>query len=46
MELLEGMPLKARIEQRPMSVEEVLDIGVQIADALDTAHPRGLCIAT
>jgi serine/threonine protein kinase len=42
MELLEGMPLKARIEQRPMSVEEVLDIGVQIADALDTAHAAGI----
>jgi serine/threonine protein kinase/Tfp pilus assembly protein PilF len=42
MELLEGMPLKARIEQKPMSVEEVLDIGVQIADALETAHAAGI----
>lgn len=42
MELLEGMPLKARIEQKPMSVEEVLDLGVQIADALETAHSAGI----
>jgi eukaryotic-like serine/threonine-protein kinase len=42
MELLEGMPLKTRIEQKPMSVEEVLDIGVQIADALETAHSAGI----
>jgi serine/threonine protein kinase/Tfp pilus assembly protein PilF len=42
MELLEGMPLKARIEQKPMSVEEVLDIGAQIADALETAHAAGI----
>jgi serine/threonine protein kinase/Tfp pilus assembly protein PilF len=42
MELLEGMPLKARIEQKPIAVEEVLDLGVQIADALDTAHSAGI----
>jgi len=42
MELLEGMPLKARIEQKPMLVEEVLDIGVQIADAVETAHAAGI----
>src|SRR5260370_5682018 len=42
MELLEGMPTKARIEQKPMFVEEVLDIGVQIADALETAHAAGI----
>jgi serine/threonine protein kinase/Tfp pilus assembly protein PilF len=42
MELLEGIPLKARIEQKPIAVEEVLDLGVQIADALDTAHAAGI----
>ncbi|HMC61005.1 MAG TPA: serine/threonine-protein kinase, partial [Candidatus Solibacter sp.] len=42
MELLEGMPLKARIEQKPIAVEEVLDLGVQIADALETAHAAGI----
>ena len=42
MELLEGMPLKERIEQKPIAVEEVLDLGVQIADALETAHAAGI----
>ncbi|HEY8669950.1 MAG TPA: serine/threonine-protein kinase, partial [Terriglobales bacterium] len=42
MELLEGSPLKERIEQRPMQVEEVLDLGGQIADALETAHSAGI----
>ena len=42
MELLEGMPLKARIEQGLMPIEELLDIAVQIADALDAAHAAGI----
>ena len=42
MELLEGMPLKARIEQGPMTEDELLDIGVQIADALEAAHSAGI----
>src|SRR5450432_1779656 len=42
MELLEGVPLKARIEQKPIAVEEVLDLGVQIADALEMAHAKGI----
>src|SRR4029453_12772462 len=42
MELLEGTSLKERIEQGPIVVEELLDIGVQIADALETAHAAGI----
>ncbi len=42
MELLEGSTLKYRIEGRPMSVDQLLDIGAQIADALDVAHTAGI----
>jgi len=42
MELLEGSTLKYRIEGRPMSVDQLLDIGAQIADALDVAHNAGI----
>jgi TolB-like protein/Flp pilus assembly protein TadD len=42
MELLEGATLKGRIGGRPMGVEEMLELGVQIADALDAAHAKGI----
>ncbi len=42
MELLEGGPLSDRILGRTMSLEQVLDIAVQIADALDAAHAKGI----
>jgi eukaryotic-like serine/threonine-protein kinase len=42
MEYLEGATLKHRIEGRAMAVEQMLDIGVQIADALDVAHTAGI----
>jgi len=42
MELLEGQTLKHVIRGKPMDVEELLDLGVQVADALDTAHARGI----
>ena len=42
MEYLEGNTLKHRIEGRPMSVEQLVDLGTQIADALDVAHTAGI----
>ena len=42
MEYLEGATLKHVINNRPMPIEEVLGLGIQIADALDAAHTRGI----
>jgi len=42
MELLEGQTLWHRIVGRPMEIETVLDLGIQIADALDAAHSKGI----
>jgi len=42
MELLEGDSLKALITGAPMPVEQILDVGCQIADALDAAHAKGI----
>src|ERR1700694_3388496 len=42
MEFLDGTTLKHRITGKPLEVEEVLDLGVQVADALDAAHTRGI----
>ena len=42
MELLEGETLKQRISSRALPREALLDIGVQIADALDAAHKKGI----
>jgi eukaryotic-like serine/threonine-protein kinase len=42
MELLEGQTLRQRIAGKPMEIETVLDLGVQIADALDAAHAKGI----
>ena len=42
MELLEGESLKERIARGPLPIDDVLELGVQIADALDAAHAAGV----
>ena len=42
MEFLEGVTLKHRIGGRPMEIDEILRLGVEIADALDAAHAAGI----
>jgi len=42
MELLEGQTLRHRTAGRPLEIEQVLDVGIQIADALDAAHSKGI----
>src|SRR6185437_7579018 len=41
MELLEGATLKHRIVGRPLELEILLDVAIQIADGLDAAHCKG-----
>jgi Tol biopolymer transport system component/predicted Ser/Thr protein kinase len=42
MEYLEGATLKHKIETEPIRLETICDLGVQIADALDAAHSKGI----
>ena len=42
MEFLEGLTLKHRIAGRPLDTDEILRIGIEIADALDVAHAAGI----
>ena len=42
MELLEGQTLKSRLSGRPLPVEEVVEIAIHVADALEAAHRKGI----
>src|SRR6266446_4691021 len=42
MEFLEGQTLKHRISGKPLPLEEVLESGIEIADALGAAHAKGI----
>jgi len=42
MELLEGQTLRHRISGKPLEIETVVDLGIEIADALDASHSKGI----
>jgi len=42
MEFLDGTTLKRRITGRPLDSDSLLDIAIQVADALDAAHSQGI----
>jgi serine/threonine protein kinase/tetratricopeptide (TPR) repeat protein len=42
MELLEGQTLRHKVNDKPLEIEIVLDLSIQIADALDAAHAKGI----
>jgi serine/threonine protein kinase/Tfp pilus assembly protein PilF len=42
MQMLEGRTLKYRIAEKPFEAEEILELGIQLADALDAAHTKGI----
>src|ERR1700686_3655414 len=42
MELVEGESLSARLAEGPMEIGELLDLGIQMADALEAAHAKGI----
>jgi serine/threonine protein kinase len=42
MEYLEGQTLKERVHGQPLRIDEILDLGIQIAGALEAAHAKGI----
>jgi Tol biopolymer transport system component/serine/threonine protein kinase len=42
MEHLDGVTLKHRIEGKPLPLDQMLELGIEIADALDAAHSKGI----
>src|SRR5215831_901230 len=42
MEFLDGMTLKQRIGNRPMDTDLILSLAIEIADALDASHSKGI----
>ncbi len=42
MELMEGQTLRQHIARKPLPIEQVLELGIQLADALDAAHAKGI----
>src|ERR1700749_344923 len=42
MEFIEGETLRQHINAKPLPIEQILDLGIQISDAIDAAHSKGI----